>query len=44
MMLHINIGALTIRIGFGLYSTRIIIRSTQNPILIIKAPAVYTAL
>ena len=27
-----------IRIGFGVYYTKIIIRSPQNPILIIKAP------
>ena len=35
-----NIGALIIRIGFGVYSTIIITRSPQDPILIIKAPVV----
>ena len=33
-----NIGALIIRIGFGVYYTIITIRNPQNPILIIKAP------
>ena len=32
-----NIGALIIRIGFGVCYTIIIIRNPQNPILIIKA-------
>ena len=34
--IHHNIGALIIRMGFGLYYTIIIIRSPQNPSLIIK--------
>ena len=33
----VTIGALTIRIGFGVYSTIIIIRNPQNLILITKA-------
>ena len=33
-----NIGALRIRIGFGVCSTIIVIRNPQNPSLIIKAP------
>ena len=32
------IGALIIRIGFGVYYTITIIRNPQNPILIIKTP------
>ena len=32
-----NVGALIIRIGLGVYSTIIILRNPQNPILIIKA-------
>ena len=34
----LNIGALIIRIGLGVYYTIHIIRNPQNPILIIKAP------
>ena len=30
-----------IRIGFGVYSTIIIIKNSQNPILIIKAPTLF---
>ena len=33
-----NVGALIVRMGFGLYYTKIIIRNLQNPILIVKAP------
>ena len=40
--LNPNIGALIIRIGFGVYYTIIIIRSPQNPILISKAPTYST--
>ena len=36
-----NIGALMIRMGFGLYYTIIVMRSPQNPILIIKAPTLW---
>ena len=33
----INVGALMIRVGFGVYYTIFIIRNPQSPILIIKA-------
>ena len=33
-----NIGALIIRVGFGVYHAIVIIRNAQNPILTIKAP------
>ena len=36
-----SIGALIVRIGFGVYYTIIIIRSPQNPILIIEAPILH---
>ena len=38
LILAVNIGALIIRIGFGVYYTIILIRNPQNPVLIIKAP------
>ena len=39
-----NIGALIVRIGFGVYPTIIIIRNPQNPILILKAPTLRNSL
>ena len=39
-----NIGALIIRREFGVYSTMIIVRNPQKPILIIKAPTLLMSL
>ena len=40
LVLGCDKGALVIRIGFGVYSTTVIIRTPENPILISKAPTV----
>ena len=39
-----TVGTLTIRIGFGVFYTMIVITSPQNPIMIVKAPTLPSAL